>query len=250
MNQITRTSYGEIVTTQATRDAINAARSMAAQAAKRGKIPAEFDDMVWGKSGKERGKRIGYALHHEVYDFTSNGRKALICVREVEGDRYGQKTTSKNYYIVAKHGAGVRVSEAPKAIAAKAAKGAGELGQAIEVCEGKAKLHNPAREVRTGFKLVKRDESGELVSVWDGSSWALGVTRSQGATSNHTGGFYYYATAEDAIVDAKSNTVFGEARSHDGLVLIMVSVTGREFRHGAKRCATHITPVRIVTEKI
>jgi hypothetical protein len=250
MNQITRTSYGEIVTTQATRDAINGARAMATQAAQRGKIPAKYDDMEWGKSGKERGKRIGNALYHEVYDFTPNGRKALICVREVEGDRYGQKTTSKTYYIVAKHGAGVRVTEAPKAIAAKAAKGAGELGQAIEVCEGKAKLHNPAREIRTGYKFVTRNDAGELVSVWDGSAWALGVTRSQGATSDHSGGFYYYATKKEAVSAANESSVFGNAREHHNLVLVEVSVTGREFRHGAKRCATHITPVLIVAEKL
>jgi len=248
MNNIKRNEYGELIATDATRDAINGARALAAMASAGGKISAPYDDMIWGRSGREKGKRIGAAIHHEIYDVTESGKKTLICVRHVEGTKYGQKTTEKEYFLVAKHGRGVKVSPAPKAIAAKAAKGTGELGQAIEVCEGKAKLHNPAREVRIGYKFVTRNDAGELVSVWDGSSWALGVTRSQGATSDHSGGFYYYATQEEAARAANESSVFGDAREHHNLVLVEVSVTGREFRHGAKRCATHITPTKIISE--
>ncbi len=145
---ITRNTYGELVTTDATRELIRAARELAATAAARGKLPREFDNMSWGRSGKERGKRIGEARHHEVYDVSPSGAKALVCIRSVEGSRYGQKTTEKLYFIVAKHGAGVRVIEANKAVAAKAAKSTGELGQAIEVCEGNAKLHIAKNEAR------------------------------------------------------------------------------------------------------
>lgn len=97
---------------------------------------------------------------------------------------------------------------------------------------------------------IKRNQAGELVSVWDESSWALGVQRSQGATPDHTGGYYYYATADEAVDAARANDVFGSARKHYGLVLIEVSVTWREYRHGVKRCATHMAPVRIVSESI
>lgn len=246
---ITRNTYGELVTTDATRALILAARSLAAKAASRGKLPAEFDNTTWGRSGKERGKKIGEARHHEVYDVASNWEKALVCVRSVECTRYGQKTTDKSYYIVATHGSGVRVNDANKAVAAKAAKSTGELGQAIEVCEGKAKLHIAKNETRTGYKLVRRNESGDLVSAWDGSPWALGVTRTEKATKNHTGGFYYYATPELAIAAAAKNDVFGNNRDHAGLVLVEVEVSGNEYRHpGEKRCATRIKPVCIVAE--
>ena len=95
-----RSQYGELVITQTTtcedRASLTAAYDLVALAAKSGKIPAAFDDMEWGRSGKERGKRIGEARYQEVYDFTSSA--VLVCVRSVEGTRYGQKTTEKVYF--------------------------------------------------------------------------------------------------------------------------------------------------------
>lgn len=256
MEKVNRNSYGEIIANQYSNNEaiiglVRKARELSAKAASKKKIPSEHDGMTWERAGRNSYKD-GHAVWHEVYDVSPNGKKALICVRDVEGTKYGQKTISKNYYIVAAHGnGGVRVAEAPKAIAAKAAKASGELGQAIDVCEGKAKMHNPAKEVRTGYKLVKRNEQGELVSVWDESPWEIGVTRSQGATPDHSGGFYYYASENEALAAARENEVFGQARSHDGLVMIEVRVTGREYRHpGNKRCATHMNPVRIVREHV
>ena len=62
---------------------VTVALELAQQAAARGKIPAERNSLDWGKRGRERGKLIGYARHHDVYDVTPDGRRALICVREV-----------------------------------------------------------------------------------------------------------------------------------------------------------------------
>lgn len=107
---------------------IRDARSLAAQAAQKNKIPESYEDLDWDSRYK---KRLGDALHHEVLDVTPDGKKALICCRAVEGTRYGIKTTQKRYYIVARHGTGVRVLPASLAVSAKYAKTATSLGEAI-----------------------------------------------------------------------------------------------------------------------
>jgi len=217
-------------------------------AAKSGKIPAEFDGMEWGSSGKERGKRIGEALHHEIYDISPDGRVALICCRSVSGDRYGQKTTGKEYFLVRAFRASVKVEAANKALAAKAAKSTSTmLGAAIAIVAGKTTYKAPANKVRKGFKLVTRDDEGNLVSVWDQSSWALGKTRTEAATEDHRGGFYYYNSIEKAVAAASTNETFGNAIKHHRLVVVEVEASGRHFRHdNEKLCASRIRPVREV----
>ena len=210
--------------------------------------------MQWGRSGKERGHRIGEARHHEIYDINVEGTRALVCVRDVEGTRYGVKTCSKEYFVIARHGRGVRVLQANKAVAAKAAKGAGaQLGLAIEVALGKAKLAVKASEIKMGYKLLVRGETG-LESAWDGSKWKLGTTRIEAATDDHTGGFYYYADLSACLLAASANDVFGTAREHRRLVVVEVEASGRHYAHaathGVKLCATRVTPVREIASTL
>lgn len=224
------------------------AMSLVAQASKSGKIPAEFDDMEWGRSGRERGHKIGEARYHEIYDFTASA--VLVCARSVEGTKYGQKTTLKEYFLISRKGRGVTVSEASKALAAKAAKASGALlGAAIAVIQGKAVYTAPANKGRGGYKLVERSESG-LVSVWDGSDWSIGKTRVEAATEDHRGGFYYYASLDEALSAASVNETFGDAHQHRRLVVVEVEASGRHFKHGGahgtKLCASRIKPVREV----
>lgn len=245
---IVRNTYGEIVRG----DVLTAARALVAQAGK--KIPASFDDMSWGTRGKERGHKIGAAAHHEIYDVNADGTRALVCVRAVEGTRYGVKTCSKEYFVIARHGLGVRVLPANKAVAAKAAKAAGEsLGLAIEVALGKAKLPVRATEIRTGYKLLARTDSG-FQSVWDGSGWEIGQIRVEAATDDHTGGYYYYATLPEALAAAAANDVFGTARAHNRLAVVEVEASGRHYSHqadhGTKLCATKVRPVREVANTL
>lgn len=233
------------------RPLIDTARAMAAEAASKGKIPVAFDGMTWERiSSRVGNKRIGDALRHEVYDLTPDGRKALVCARAVEGTRYGIKTISKTYFLIARHGRGLRVAEASKAIAAKAAKQCGDgLGLAIDILEGRARLSAPFSAWRQGFKAVTRDQDGDLVSVWDGSRWDIGKTRSESATDSHEGGFYYYGTLDECRVAAERKEVFGDAREHDGLVFIEVEVSGREFVFAdGKRCVTRVRPLRVIEE--
>lgn len=129
-----RNAYGEIIQGEV----LTVAQSLLAMAA--GKITASYDAMSWGTHGKERHHRIGEAVHHEIYDVNPAGTRTLVCVRAVEGTRYGVKTSSKDYFVVARHGRGVRVLPANKAVAAKAAKAAGDsLGLAIVAALGKPK---------------------------------------------------------------------------------------------------------------
>jgi hypothetical protein len=249
---LTRSSYGELLTGYDTnpehRALIAQTHDLIKMAGK--KIPAAYDDMTWERINSRIGnKRVGEARHHEIYDINPAGTKVLICCREVEGSKYGIKTVSKTYYLIARHGKGVKVSEAAKAVAAKAAKAAGPvIGYAIEVIEGKTRLKVKALETRQGYKAMTLDESGNPVSVWDGSPWPIGKTRTEKATDDHTGGFYYYATLDEVLAAAHQNNIFGDAREHHDLVIARVEVSGREALISAsgKRCATRIKPVEIV----
>ncbi len=245
---IVRNIYGEITRGEA----LATARTLVAQAGS--KIPTSYDNMEWGRSGKERGHRIGEARHHEIYDVNPEGTRALVCVREVEGTKYGVRTCSKEYFVVARHGRGVRVLPANKAVAAKAAKIAGEnLGQAIKVALGKAKLSVKASEIRTGYKLLVRTDTG-FESAWDGSEWVIGKARIEAATDDHTGGFYYYATLDEALKAAAANDVFGNAREHGKLAVVEVHASGRHYAHraahGVKLCATKVAPVREIASTL
>jgi len=246
---VVRNTYGQIIRGEA----LATARSLVAQAA--GKVPAAFDDTHWGTSGKERGKRIGEAVHHEIYDINAEGTRALVCVRATEGTRYGVKTCSKDYFVIARHGRGIRVLPANKAVAAKAAKAAGAaLGTAIEVALGKAKLPIKPTEVRTGYKLLVRRDDGGFESAWDGSEWALGKARVEAASANHTGGYYYYATLDECLAAAAASDVFGGGREHNRLAVVEVEASGRHYahaaQHGVKLCASRVIPVREIASTL
>lgn len=255
---LTRDTYGALcingATTVSDQSLYQAARGLVARAAKSKKIPVSYDNMSWGRSGREKGKKIGDALHHEIYDITPDGREALVCARSVSGDRYGQKTTGKEYFLIRAHGTGVRVTAANKALSAKAAKVAVSLGDAIATVIGKKTYTAPANKIRTGYKMVERTDSGDLVSVWDGSPWPIGKTRTEAATEDHRGGFYYYSEIEEAIAAAGANDTFGDARQHRRLVVVEVEASGRHFRHqgevAVKLCASRIRPVREVAMTI
>lgn len=247
---LSRDSYGALRQTQTTVEADRAlffvAQDAVEQVALAGKIPPAYDHMEWGTSGRERGHRIGDAVRHEIYDITPDGRHILVCARSVEGSRYGQKTTDKSYFIVSRHGRGYRAAPASKAVAAKAAKASGAvLGVAIAVCQGRRPAPVPGcLAPRIGYKIVRR-ENGKFVSVWDGSEWPVGAPRIEAATPDHRGGFYFYATLDEAIEQALSRQTFADAREYRDLSILEIEASGREFG-ATKRCATKIKPVREV----
>lgn len=128
-----RDEYGQLVSTPEIDTQLNAAYALVTAAAAKGKLPRQFDSMGFEKVSSRIGRKlIGTAINHEIYDIAANGHKVLVCIREIEGTRYGVATTSKNYFIVGKCGTGYRVTEANKARAAKLAKAAVKLGDAIK----------------------------------------------------------------------------------------------------------------------
>lgn len=250
MTTLKRDNYGSLYavygfTSDADRALMTEALSLARRAVKSKKIPASFDNMEWGKSGREKGKQIGDALHHEVYDISPDGRTALICARSVSGDKYGQKTTNKSYFIVRAHGNGVRVLDANKAIAAKAAKSSGEaLGDAINVCLGKKKLQ---QEIITGYKAVARDDAGKIMSIFSGEDYEIGKRKTEAVRENHSGGYYFYETLDEALTAEvpKSSELINLPR-----VILRCEMSGKTVRYGKKIAATHIKPIEIVASVV
>ena len=247
-----RTSYGELAinhqtTTTEDQNLISSARNLIFAAEKTKKIPAAYDDMQWGRSGKEKGKRIGDALYHEIYDITLDGRAVLVCCRSVSGDRYGQKTTGKEYFIVRRYGDGVRVAEAKKSVAAKAAKSAAQtLGVAIAVCTGKEKLKVPALQVRTGYKAVAFVD-GEMRSIFSGEIYKMAIRKAESVGDGHGGGFYFYGTAEEALrAEVPECSKLRDAKR----IIVRCEVSGREIRYGKKIAASFIRPLEIIASVI
>jgi hypothetical protein len=247
---MTRSEYGEIINLNTESNLLEQARELVSKAASKKRIPQAYDNMTWERVNSRIGnKRIGTAIHHEIYDIAPNGKAVLVCCREAEGTRYGIKTVKKDYYLIKKHGNGTIVEPAKKSVAAKAAKAGGNLlGYAIAVVTGKEQLRTKAQVKREGYKALTIDESGNLVSCWDGSEWPLGKTRVEKATDDHTGGFYYYRSMDEVLEAARANNIFGPAREHTNLMIVKVEVSGCEYQICAsgKRCATRMKPVEVV----
>lgn len=250
-----RNSYGEIIPPRSTwitggktenpydRDLYLEARCLVNCAAKRKKIPAAYNYIEFDK----KSRASGFAMHHEVYDISEDGRHVLLCVRETEGTRYGVKTTSKTYYIVSAHGSGTRVQEANKAKAAKAAKQAGDnvYGFAIACCLGKKKLTMTAPKKMQCFKIVaKIDDS--FASVFDDSEWMIGKTRRERSSMNHESGYYVFPTVETAMEAWNDRIAFAdEWMTADQYALLECECYGRYYVFdNNKICITAVKPIK------
>lgn len=247
METIQRNTYGEILAAPTAASHLRAIDIIKTAVAKK-LIPRAYDNISFDR----KGRADGYALHHELYDFAPGS--ALICIRESQGNgKYGVSTSAKNYYIISRSNGKITVIPADKNRAAKLAKSGLPIGGTIGALTGKkpAKIKVAVRtKTQTGYKLLKQTESGDLVSVWDESPWPLKQTRSERATKDHNGGFYYYASLQECLDAAWNNDTFGECRDHKRLVIAQVKADGMHYEHeaqyGTKLCATRITPIKIV----
>jgi len=235
-----RGSYGELYTSNREFEIWQNANTLIKQAARKKKILASFDGIKFDR----KGRADGAAVHHEIYDIHPDPLRVLVCVRETEGNRYGVKTTSKRYFIIKKHGKGVRVNDAKKSIAAKASKAAEcELGCAINVVEGKTKLNiNRACPDGIAFKKLAIGLDGRLYSIYDGSAWNMGTKRSDRAMKNHNGGLYVYETVEGA--KGAPFPTDSELLGAD-TVVVKCRVAGNYCRYGNKLAFSHVTPINI-----
>lgn len=240
-------NYGALCLTRtATDDRVlfDAGQALVSQAAKKKLIPFAFDSISFDRKHRAAGR----ALHHEIYDlelFRGRVRSVLICLRSAEGSKYGVRTTEKEYAILTRTGRTVALTDAPKSIAAKAAKTAQALGDAIRVCRGDTKLSIPQQPARSGYKIVARtDRPGVFASVWSPDfGYKIGKTVVEKVLKNHKGGLYYYRSLTDAIAAAAKNEVFSKSCNHRRLAILSVSVRGREIDYGeGKIGVTSITP--------
>ena len=138
--EFNRGEYGEIIcSTPEVQNIVFGALNLAKEAAKKGYIPTTFDHLEWEKCGSRGRKKTGEARYHEIYDVTLDMKKTLVCIREIEGTKYGVKTISKNYFLVKRWGAnGIRVIEANKSVVAKIAKAHKEPGLTLKNVEAKS----------------------------------------------------------------------------------------------------------------
>jgi len=241
METYTRTNYGELYKATGQKFEIwDNAKSIISQAVKSKKIPAAHDSIVFDRKSRASGD----ATHHEIYDIHPDPLRVLLCIRKTEGSRYGVKTLSKTYYIIKKHGRGVKVTETKKSVAAKAAKTADcELGCAINVLEGKTKLKlNRACPNGIAYKMLAIGDDGGLYSVYDGSPWAIGQERFERAMRDHNGGLYVYETAEQAKrAPFPDNSKLAESNR----VIVKCKVAGNYCRYGNKLAFSRVTPESI-----
>ncbi|MBW2598604.1 MAG: hypothetical protein JRC60_00530 [Deltaproteobacteria bacterium] len=209
-----------------------------AQAVRQGKISRAYNDIGFDQKGRAEGD----AIHHEIYDIRPKPFVVLVCVRETEGSKYGVRTICKNYYIIKRHGKGIKIAPANKAIAAKAAKQAGdELGVAIDILEGKIKLvtHHPCMD-GVAYKQVAIFGDGRMASVYDDSDWVIGVERYDRAMRDHNGGLYVYPTPEQAKhAPFPDNSINADADK----IILKCQVGGLYCRYGEKLAFSRCVPI-------
>lgn len=128
VDNFTRTQYGELRTTSDVGARIyKIAAALVDTAVTLGHLPRAYDDLAWDK----RGRASGDARHLEIYDCSPDLDRVLVCARETAGTKYGVATISKNYFVVTAGALGVSVVGADKHTAAKLAKNADSLGDAL-----------------------------------------------------------------------------------------------------------------------
>lgn len=107
----------------------------------------------------------------------------------------------------------------------------------------------PITRYHEAYKVVEQKDTGQLVSVYDGSPWPLGEWRTERARRDHGSGLYAYARLEEAQYAAQEGRIFNRVWSQGKtLVLVRCEVGGggRCLRYGLKRAFHALRPVEIL----
>lgn len=97
------------------------------------------------------------------------------------------------------------------------------LGKTTVACKSDATVAAWA-----GYRVLARDENGNLVSAFDGSAYIPGIWREETAMADHGGGFYYYRERELAVITTRSGATFAQSVSEGKcLVLCEVECSGK-----------------------
>jgi hypothetical protein len=103
---------------------------------------------------------------------------------------------------------------------------------------GTVKCSRPVSFDSTAYKVLAKNDSGELVSAFDDSVYKVGEWRVETAKPNHEGGFYCYFNADVAIAATLRGATFHQSVS-DGkkLVLCEVEVSGGKVMYESGKVA-------------
>lgn len=92
------------------------------------------------------------------------------------------------------------------------------------------------------YKQLAIGDDGRLHSVYDGSEWILGQTRSERAMRNHNGGLYVYEDITQARhAPFPQSSILADADK----VIAKMTVAGNYCRYGNKLAFSHATPINI-----
>ncbi len=101
----------------------------------------------------------------------------------------------------------------------------------------------PADIKQVAYKLVRVSDTGQFVSLYDGTTvYHIGKRLAQQVQANHAGGYYAYPTP------AEARRLFDTALGHsaDRAAILQVELAGRTVHYGDKIAATYIKPVAVV----
>lgn len=235
-------SFGQLIS--ATNDAhLKAAKVLLERAIKAGLLDAPYVDV----DRKHRGSALNYALYDTKDGIALYQSRYTVCTK------YGNSPT-KDYFLLRRKGRGVEIEwlgGSEKARVVKLSRVATTLGEVINTITGVAKRPlkaKVARAVRTAYKIVEARD-GTYYSVYEPElEWALGKTRIEASTPDHTGGYYVFADSDTALRVLERNEVFNDAwQRGKRLALLKCEVAGKVHEHdNGKLCVSRVKPVQLV----
>lgn len=190
-------------------------------------------------------------LNHDVYDVSISRKRVTAVVVQVRTfwrhKRKGYTRVGRQYFLIAKRGRKLEVTELDAATCVKRAKNTTKLGQLVAHYTGgqTVRCKSPVADVYRAFKVLAQADDGGLYSVYDHSAYRRGVWRSQAAKPDHGGGFYFYWNATEALEGVRNSTTFNAAWAEGKtLVLCEVEVSGRTVDYAGGKVAS--TRLRVV----
>lgn len=235
-------NFGQLVS--ATNDThLKAARRLLELAIKAALLDAPYVDV----DRKHRGAALNYDLYDAKDGVALFQRRYTVCTK------YGN-SPSKDYCLLRRKGRGVELEwlgGSEKARVVKLSRVATTLGEVINTLTGVAKRPlkaKVARQVRMAYKIVE-SRDGTYYSVYEPDlEWALGKTRIEASTPNHTGGYYVFADRATALHVLARNEVFSDAwQRGKRLALLECEVAGKVHEHdNGKLCVSRVKPVQLV----
>lgn len=235
-------NFGQLVSA-ANDTHIKAARGLLERAIKAGLLEAPYVDV----DRKHRGSALNYDLYDAKDGIALYQRRFTVCTKHGNSPK-------KDYFILRRKGRGVELEwlgGSEKSRVVKLSRVATTLGEMINtltrVAQRPLKV-KAAREVRVAYKIVEARD-GSYYSVYKPNlEWALGKTRIEASTRNHTGGYYVFADSATAIRVLERNEVFNDAwQEGKRLALVKCEVAGKVHAHdNGKLCVSRVKPVQLV----